>query len=202
MAARVWSEQGIKGSHRFLRRVWDLVLSVHSQADGTLSGDDDHHLAGELHRIIRRVTQDLQNVRFNTMIAALMEFTNLLNDRYRTGRWRTRTFQEAIDTLLVLLAPPAPHIVEELWQRTGHTGSSHRESWPAWDERLVRESLLTIAVQVNGRVRDRFEVPADTDEATIIARALALPRVRQYIGDPAVARVIYVPGRLINITAS
>lgn len=195
----LWSDEGINGQRRFLGRVWNLVLQTHTEANGEHFETHDPELIKLLHQTVRRATREVEGFHFNTMVAGLMAFTNELSERHREGRWQTRTFQDSIETLLRLLAPPAPHIAEELWRRTGHEGSVHRQPWPEWDEELARETVLTIAVQVNGRVRDRFEVAADTDPEEVKALALALPRVRQYVPDPAGVQVIYVPGRLINV---
>jgi leucyl-tRNA synthetase len=151
-----------------------------------------------------------------------MEFANELGERYRAGTWRTSTFQEAIETLVLLLAPAAPFIAEGLWQITGGFGraapgaleagaptapfgtadSVHQQAWPRWDEAHTREEVATIVVQVNGKLRDRIELPADTDEATVRATALARPKVQEYVTNPKAARFVYVPGRLLNIVTS
>jgi leucyl-tRNA synthetase len=195
----LWSDEGINGARRFLGRVWDLILRTHAEAAGERFTADDPELTRLLHQTIRRTTRDLERFHLNTMIAGLMEFTNALTERYRSGRWRTRPFQEATESLLLLLAPAAPFLAEELWHRTGHTGSIHQQPWPSWDEELARERTVTIVVQVNGRVRDRLAVEADTPADVVQSRALALPKIRQYVADPSAAQVIYVPGRIINI---
>ena len=133
------------------------------------------------------------------MIAGLMQFTNTLSERYRTDRWRTRPFQESIEVLLRLMAPSAPFVAEELRQQTEHQGSVHHQPWPEWNEHLARESTMTIVVQVNGRVRDRFEIGVDSAPEVVQSEALARPKVRQYVPDPSAAQVIYVPGRIVNV---
>jgi leucyl-tRNA synthetase len=158
-------------------------------------------------------------MRFNTLVASLMEFANDLGERYRMGRWRTSTFQEAIETLVLLLAPAAPFIAEGLWQMTGGfgravagsplagaaqtpfdlAGSVHQQPWLTWDEALTREDVATIVVQVNGKLRDRLDLPADSDEATVRAIALARPKVQEHVVNLGAARFVYVPGRLLNI---
>jgi leucyl-tRNA synthetase len=194
-----WSEEGLHGTWRFLRRVWELVLSAHAEADGRRFQDEDSELTRLLHQTIRRTTQDIERFRFNTMIAGLMAFVNTLSDRQRSGRAQSRTFQESVETLLRLLAPSAPHLAEELWHRTGREGSVHQQPWPQWDVELAHEPMRTIVVQVNGRVRDHFEIPADAPEAEVRTQALMRPKIRQQVPDPSIARVVYVPGRLVNI---
>jgi leucyl-tRNA synthetase len=194
-----WSEEGISGCFRFLRRIWELVLSAHAEADGRWFDADDTELTRLLHQTIRRTTREIERFRFNTMVAGLMELTNALTERFRAGEWWTRPFQEAVEALPVLLAPSAPHIAEELWLRTGHDGSVHRQTWPEWDDDLAREPVWTIVVQVDGRTRDRFEVPAGAAEDEIRAVAFARPQVRRFVPNPERAQVIYVPGRLVNV---
>ena len=96
------------------------------------------------------------------MVSTLMEFANALGERQRAGAWRTATFHQALETLLVLLAPAAPHIAEELWQLTGHTGSVHQQTWPAWDAELARDEMVQIPIQVNGKLREVIEVASDS----------------------------------------
>ena len=127
----------------------------------------DLELARQLHKTIRRVTEDIEAFKFNTMVAALMEFANELGERYRAGTWQTRTWDEAIRTLLVLLAPAAPHVTAELWERIGQPGSVHEQPWPTWDEALVRDEQVTVVVQVDGKVRDRLELPAAAAEEDV-----------------------------------
>ncbi len=194
-----WSEDGINGCFRFLRRVWELVLGAESDANGQRFAGEDSDLTRRLHQTIRRTTQHTEQFRFNTMIAGLMTFTNALGERYRTGRWQTHAFQESIDTLLRLLAPAAPHIAEELWRRTGHEASVHQQPWPEWNDELAQEPMATIVIQVDGRMRDRFEVPAATGEEEVTALALLRPKIREHVPDTQRVQVIYIPGRLINI---
>src|SRR5262249_11867492 len=108
-------------------------------------------------------------------------------------------FRATLETMMQLLAPMAPHIAEELWHLTGHTGSIHLTSWPAYDEALTRDETFTLVVQVNGKVRERIEVPTGIAEHEVRKLALATPRVAPFIGDATVRNVIYVPGRLVNI---
>jgi leucyl-tRNA synthetase len=215
-----WSDEGINGARRFLGRVWDLVVRSYDEAGGQrFTAGDDVPLARLRHRTVKRVTHDLERLRFNTLVASLMEFANELGERYRPGTWRTSTFQEAVETLVLLLAPAAPFIAEALWQITGGfgrapstpptageptvafgpTGSVHQQAWPTWDEALTREEVATIVVQVNGKLRDRIELPVDADEATVRSTALARPKIQEHVTNPARARFVYVPGRLLNI---
>ena len=133
------------------------------------------------------------------MIAALMEFTNYLAKVKEEGAVTVSAWKEAIDTLLLLLAPTAPHLAEELWQQTGHSYSIHNQSWPRWDEELAKDEEITLVVQVNGKLRDRITVPASITEAEAKNIALSSQRVKPYIEGKQIIKVVYVPGRLINI---
>jgi leucyl-tRNA synthetase len=133
------------------------------------------------------------------MVSALMEFTNLLSERQRADTWRTATYHQALETLLLLMAPAAPHIADELWQRTGHAGSVHQQAWPAWDEDQVKEELAQVAIQVNGRLRWVIEAPVDASRSQIKELALAQPKVQQHLEGKAVKQVFYVPGKILNM---
>ena len=199
-----WSEQGINGQRRFLGRIWDMILQTVTPAangDGTAVArrPADPELARQLHKTIRRVTEDIEAFKFNTMVAALMEFANELGERYRAGTWQTRTWDEAIRTLLVLLAPAAPHVTAELWQRIGQPGSVHEQPWPAWDEALVRDELVTVVVQVDGKVRERLELPATAAEEDVRAAARESERVQRWVSDWEAVQWRYIPGRIVSL---
>jgi leucyl-tRNA synthetase len=133
------------------------------------------------------------------MVSALMEFANLLSERQRAEAWRTTTFHQALETLLLLLAPAAPHIADELWQRTGHSGSVHQQAWPTWDADQVREELAQVAIQVNGRFRWVIEAPVDASQAQVQELALVQPKVQQHLEGKTVKQVFYVPGKILNM---
>ena len=202
-----WDDRGIKGIARWLHRVWHLVLDSYnaefSKAIAELAEGDANRAKKELrhftHKTIKRVTEDLERFRFNTMIAALMEFTNYLS-KVREGNLMERAaWQEAIDSLLVLLAPTAPHLAEELWTRTGHPYSIHNQLFPTWDQELAAEEEFTLVIQVNGRLRDRVRVPVSITEEEARELALGRERIRRYLEGGEIAGIIYVPRRLVNI---
>jgi leucyl-tRNA synthetase len=157
-------------------------------------------LARLRHKTIKRVGEHYANLRFNTALAALMEMTNALNAARESGAaaQHPADFAAAIDTLILLLAPLAPYITEELWHQRGHTGSVHRASWPEYDEALTLDAIITVPVQVNGKLRATIEVPADADEGDIRAAAEAEPKVQAHIAGKTIRKVVYVPGKLIN----
>ncbi|HEU5314630.1 MAG TPA: leucine--tRNA ligase [Chloroflexota bacterium] len=216
-----WNEEGINGQRRFMGRVWTLVTETWAEASGEHYTASDEALTRLRHKTVKKVSEDLEKFRFNTMVSALMEFANALGERHRAGAWKTASFQEAVGTLVLLLAPSAPFIAEALWQLTGgfgkgklapaesgdpktrfgEIGSVHQQAWPTYDESLTRDDVVTLVVQVNGKVRDRIELAADADEAAARAAALARPRIQEFVTNPAAAKFIYVPGRLLNIVA-
>jgi leucyl-tRNA synthetase len=190
----------LEGVWRFLNRFWTLVTD--SWVTGTV-GEEETSESKAIERLrnktIKRVTDDLSNFRFNTALAALMECNNALIKEQNEPVARSAAYRRTLETMMQLLAPMAPHITEELWHLTGHTGSIHITDWPTYDEALTHDETFTLVIQVNGKVRERIEVPADLSEAEIRKLALSNTRVASFIGETTVQKVIYVPGRLVNI---
>ena len=206
-AGGAWNPQGINGVHRFLNDVWALVTergaltSARSQAER--EGEADARLRRALHQTLRGVTDDLDRFRFNTMIAKLMTFRNVMQEV--RGSVSAEAWSEATRGLLLMLAPSAPHIAEELWTNyLEQPYSVHQQAWPTWDERLAAEDELTIPVTVNGKPRDTLKVPASKrdDQEWVKAQALELPRIKALVDGQAVRRVVYVPGRVLNLVVS
>ena len=197
-----WSDSGINGMARWMNRVWDLA-----QRDARQLDDFPHDEAAvrdlkrSVHKTIRRFTDDMERFKFNTALAALMEYTNSLNQAWERKGIVSEDWNDAVEKLLLLLAPSAPHIAEELWERTDHASSVHSQSLPDWDAALAADDVVTLVVQVNGRVRDKIEVPASVGEDEAKTTALASQRVAAHIEGKQIARVIYVPGKLVNIVA-
>ena len=192
-----WSDSGIVGMSRWLNRVWSLVERGYtSRAVEPKAEKELRHVA---HKTIKRVTEDLERFRFNTMLASLMEFTNYLSKVQEGGKASASLWQEAIAHLLLLLAPGAPHLTEELWARTGHPYSIHNQPWPKFDEEIAKEEEITLAIQINGKLRDKLLVPASITEAEAEELALGRERVKAYTGGRKVSNVIYVPKRVVNI---
>ena len=198
-----WDDRGISGISRWLKRLWKLVLDVYGRemADATPAseGEAAKELKRITHQTIRKVTQDLEKIRFNTMLAALMELTNYLMKIKAEGVVTSSTLKESIDSLLLMLAPTAPHLAEELWHRTGHSYSIHNQRWPSWDEALAKDEEITLVVQVNGKLRDRITVLVSITEDEARKLVLERPRVKAYTEGKEIAKIIYVPGRLINL---
>ncbi|HEY8552284.1 MAG TPA: class I tRNA ligase family protein, partial [Thermaerobacter sp.] len=169
-------------------------------------GEAERALWREVHRAIARVTTDIaERMQYNTAVAALMELVNAIygyRDRVEPAAQRPDLLAAAMDRLLRMLAPFAPFLAEEAWEVLGWRaarGSVHRQPWPTWDPGVLQSGTVEIVVQVNGKVRDRLRVPADLDEEALRQRALASPRVKEWIDGKTVARVITVPGRLVNV---
>jgi leucyl-tRNA synthetase len=194
-----WDDRGISGISRWLNRVWNLVTGGYHQDAEARPADEERALTRLTHQTIRKVTQDLEKLRLNTMISALMEYTNYLTKTKEEGIIGEATWKESIDTLMLLLAPTAPHLAEELWQRTGHAYSIHNQSWPKWDEALAKDEEITLVVQVNGKLRERIAVPVSISEAEAKEKALESPRVKAHTEGKKIVKTIYVPGRLVNI---
>jgi leucyl-tRNA synthetase len=194
-----WDSQGIEGLTRFLNRVWDCVLEPGYRGDAQPEETALRSLRRKVHQAIRRGTADLDSFNFNTFVANLMEFNNALLKAKETPVYRTKEWMEAIEALLLMLAPACPHIAEELWARSGRPYSIHLQVWPSWDAAVAAEELITLVVQVNGKVRDRIEVPVGMDDETARSLALATEGAKRHIAGKQVASVIVVPSRLVNI---
>jgi len=199
-----WNNQGIEGVWRYMNRVWTLVTDfIEARQAGPSQEVPTGSAALRLrHRIVERVTQDYSELRFNTALAAMMEFVNGLN-RLReedAAIQRDPRYAEAIDMLLTLLAPMAPHLAEELWHDIGHEESVHAQQWPAFDPAMTVEDVVTVVVQVNGKVRDKMELPPEVSEADVRSLALTSEKVRAAIGEKEIRKFIYVADRhLANI---
>jgi len=192
-----WSDQGIVGMSRWVNRVWNLVIAGY--AEKKVESAEEKELNRLMHQTIKKVTGDMERFRFNTMLAVLMEFTNYLGKVQDAGTVSVSLWNEAITDLLLLLAPTAPHLTEELWERTGHTYSIHNQPWPKWEEELVKEEEVTLVIQVNGKLRDRVTVPVSITEAEARELALGREKIKAYVKDNNVTKIIYVPQRLVNI---
>lgn len=193
-----WSDEGIRGMHRFINRVYDLI-SEYPGGKAEASGKEAEELNRIVHRTIKAVSYDIENFSFNTAIARLMELTNAMIDFARkTDLAGTTLWQKAAQTLLVLLAPITPFLAEELWQSTGGAGSVHKQNWPVHDEKALVESTVVLPVQVNGKLRDQIELPADVDEAGARKAAEASEKVQKYIEGTQIIKFIYVPKRMIS----
>jgi leucyl-tRNA synthetase len=188
--------RGVEGVYRFLQRVWRLVIDERTgELAARVADGDDAMLERALHRTIRKVGDDVDAFKFNTAISAMMEFVNEATAADAVGRAQLERF-------VLLLAPFAPHIAEELWHRLGHGESLAYEPWPTYDDALLVEEEVEMPVQVNGRLRGRVTVPTDADEESITAAAHAEPNVETHLAGKTIRKVVLVPGKLINIVAN
>jgi leucyl-tRNA synthetase len=198
-ATKPWSTQGVKGVYRFLDRVWRLFIDDRAEevklAAAVGDVEPDRDTLRLLHQTIQRVTEDLEGMRFNTAIAAMMELTNHLTGLEQRPR-------KVLETLVLLLSPFAPHLAEELWRALGHKASLAYEPWPQYDVALTREDTIEVPVQVNGKLRSKVTVPADADQAALESAARADERIRSLIEGKQVRKVIVVPKKLVNIVVA
>jgi leucyl-tRNA synthetase len=189
---------GLSGIWRWMNRVWGVVLDEPSYGDADPASTRE--LRHQTHRMIRRVSEDMADFGFNTMLARLMEYTTFLGRLPDAGKPVDReAWNEARENLMLVLAPILPHMAEELWERTGHPYSIHQQQWPSFDAELAKDETVTLVVQVNGKLRERIEVPAGISEDEARTLALESPRVAESLDGSEVKRVIFVPGRLVNV---
>ena len=198
-----WSDEGINGMSRWLNRVWDI-----SNRDPLLLDefDSDQNAQKEIrrliHKTIRRVTEDLEKFKFNTALAALMELTNELNRYWEAKTVTSDDWKFSIQNLILMLAPMAPHISEELWEINQHEFSVHNQTWPNWDHKIAADEIFTMIVQVNGKVRDKIIVPVSINEKEAHKTALSSPKITTHLENSKLRRIIYIPGKLVNIVAN
>lgn len=199
-----WSDQGVEGSYRFLGRVW-RIIDTYQQLGASGHHDslskDETALRRELHRAIKKVTEDLDGkFNFNTAISTVMELVNAMyqfKDSHDTVQ--SDLAKELVEKLTLLLAPFVPHITEEIWHECGFEGSVHAASWPTYEESALVVDEVEVAVQVNGKVRDKLTVSVSLSKEELEAAAKALPRVQEFTEGKTVVKVIVVPKKLINI---
>ena len=203
-----WSEEGIRGSSKFLGRVYRLVAQYGigwtkdwRQSVGEAVGKD-RDLRRKTHQTLLRVADDLENFRFNTAVAGLMEWVNACYDVANSlpAGTRSAALDEALELLTLALSPFAPHLADELWtEGLGQSGFLYHHAWPEADLEAAKNDEITLVVQINGKVRDKMTAPADADQAALSALALASPKVAEALGGNAPKKVIVVPGKLVNI---
>ena len=197
-----WSDSGINGVARWANRVWEVANRDSSELDHSPVNENSvRDVQRALHKTIKKVSDDMDNFKFNTAIASLMELTNTLTQAWERSDLTSDAWNEAVSNLVAMMAPITPYLSEELWEATGHESSVHTQSWPEWDESLAADETITLVVQVNGRLRDRIEVPVGIEEDTAKETALSSPKIQPHIQGKDVSKVIYVPGRLVNIVA-
>ena len=183
--AAPWSDSSVKGCKRFVDRIWALQDKV------TDSDSYSDALRSKMHKTIKKVSEDIESMKFNTAIAAMM---TLLNDIYDAGSITRKEFRD----LLVLLYPFAPHVSEELYQLIGCEGVLSEQEWVTYDEAQCVDDTIEIVVQINGKVRAKLEIPADAEKDAVLAQAAAEPKVSEAIAGKTIIKQIYVPKKLVN----
>ena len=201
-----WSDAGVEGMYRFLNRAWRLVTDNLERWDPqwrehlpTESPPEAEALRRKVHQTVRKVTGDIERFHFNTAISAIMELVNQMSDYDKSSEVDPAVLSEALENLVVLLSPFAPHLADELWEKMGKSGSVYLESWPTWDDQIAKEVEITVVVQVNGKVRDRLQVPADTPEEELDKLAKAAPRAQSHLAGKEIVKVVVVPNKLVNL---
>ena len=190
-----WSTQGVEGVFRYLNRVWRLIINEETGElnDDVVDAEPDHEQMKVLHETIRKVTEDIESIKFNTAISALMIFNN------EAQKWQKKP-REIVQVYMKLLSPFAPHISEELWNRLGNENTLAYESWPEWKEEYLKSDTHNYAIQVNGKVRGQIEVPSDkaTDKEYVLGEARQHKTVAKYLDEGNVVKEIFVPKKIIN----
>lgn len=197
-----WNTHGVPGSYRFLNRAWTLVQEYIDAKEGEASPDIAKSVTVVAHKTVKKVTQDIQNLSFNTSIAAMMEMTNeLYLAKAKEPIARNDTWKYALESLVQIVAPYAPYMAEELWQQLGYTDSIHKDHWPTYDDSLLVTDTITMAVQVNGKVRSQITVATDATKEEVIAAGLVDANVQKHLENKEPAKTIYVPGRILNFVS-
>ncbi|MCD6231965.1 leucine--tRNA ligase [Candidatus Aerophobetes bacterium] len=186
-----WTDRGIEGTYRFLKRMWDIVLKLKDNF-----GKERETIVKRRHRLIYDITQRIENFKFNTAISGFMEFINFLSKDEVLDKGVDK---ETIEDLLIMLSPFAPHFCEELWEILGHSRSIFEESWPKYDLKLIESDMVSIPVQINGKLRGELRLRKDTSEQEAIEKAKSLGKVKKYLEGKEIKKVIFVPGKIINL---
>ncbi len=206
----VWNEKGIEGCYRFLNRVWTFFqengrrLSEDSgREDKHTEQKSPHRLQIKMHQTVKKVSEDIdKRLRLNTAISSLMEFFNMIKKESETlssSDDHRALYKEAMEKLIILLSPFAPHICEELWANTNHRTLLAKYPWPDYDPELAKEETVTIVVQVNGKLRDKFEVERDLPDEEVKEKALGLSRIQSLVGEKDIRKLIYIKNKIVNI---
>ena len=200
-----WDPRGVPGTYRFLNRAWNLVQEfVDKNNDPSVYPETDEKTTQELlrltHLTIKKVTRDIEDEKFNTAVASMMEMVNgLYKIKESHGIDTSDEWRFALESLIQILAPFAPHITEELWREMGHDDTVHVGHWPKWDEKYLKSDTMTIIVQVNGKLRAKLELPSDMDKQGVEEAALTDENVQKFTNNKPPKKMVYVPGKLVNI---
>ncbi|NTW61508.1 leucine--tRNA ligase [Candidatus Saccharibacteria bacterium] len=194
-----WDTRGVPGAYRFLNRVWNLVQEYVEASSGRLS-DKSNEILVTAHRLAKKVTEDIENDKFNTAISSMMEaVNNYYKLKVANPIAKDDTWTYAIESLLMVLSPFAPHITEELWRQIGHEDTIHIDHWPKWNDEFMTTDIMTIVVQVNGKLRAKLEVEKTTNPEDIKRLAIESDNVKKFVEGNQPKKIIYVPGKLVNV---
>jgi leucyl-tRNA synthetase len=197
-----WSDDGVVGAYRFLNRVWNMGLQIQASGLGPPASEkgtgDIDRVIRKMHQTIDAVTRRFDRFEFNTAISSLMELSNAMGEYLGAGGTDAR-LREIYASLLQMLHPFAPHITEEMWEMIGHKGFILTSKWPVADPALMKEDMVTIVVQVNGKLRGQIEVPNPPAEDVVMAAVKANEKVQAWLAGKQVVKTIYVPGKLVNV---
>jgi leucyl-tRNA synthetase len=185
--AITWNEQGVKGVKRFLNRVWNLTIDCQN------NNSSSKEALKTAHQLNKKISSDIEQMKFNTAVAAFMEFINFAEGH------KAEICKDSLERFIVLLSPFAPHICEELWEKLGHKQSITQEQWPIFDAELTKEEKIFLVVQVNGKVRAKIEAIAGIDQSEVETLAKTSPIVQKWLDSKPIKKIIYIPGRLVNI---
>lgn len=188
-----WSDKGVEGMHRFLNRLWRLAIAL--PQDALANSDANSAIKRQMHRTIKKVTEDIERIHFNTAISTIIE---LLNSAYTEEN--TSDASVAVEAIILLLAPFAPHIAEELWHRRGYSDSIHNQPWPKFDPEITKAEEVTIVIQVDGKIRDRTAISSGMADEEVRRIALNSGRAKRWLENRQIDRVIVVPDKLVSIT--
>ena len=194
-----WDPQGVPGTYRFLNRIWNLVGEYNDAKPGVTSEAQQKAIRRSTHAMIRKMTEDIEANRYNTAIAASMTCVNELYKLKTEGFGQNDAWREALMSLVSCVAPFAPHTAEELWHQLGHSASVHRDTWPKYDEQYLVQDMVTLVIQINGKLRGTIQMPAGSDETVAVELARSDPKIASNVGDGQVVKTIYVADKLLNL---
>jgi len=199
-----WSDEGVEGASRFLKRLWTLAASAGDLGPAGLAAVRDPAVQAarrELHTALKKALFDYERHQFNTVVSGCMTIVNVLHKLDTAGEEGRAVLREGLRLVLRLLGPIAPHLTHYLWRELGFGADILTVDWPVVDEEALRQDSIEYVVQVNGKVRGKVEVPADADRASVERAALENDNVRRFIGEAEVRKIVVVPGKLVNLVA-
>ena len=192
-AEKPWTDEGINGAYRFMKRVWGMFIDDNDQISAKIVASGGNEALDKLmHKTVKSVTADMENMSYNTAIAKLMELTNAIYKADKVNK-------TVMENFVLMLSPIAPHMMEELWQRLGHNDTLAYEKWPTFDENVLVENEADIVVQVMGKKRATVKVPVDATQDEVLQIATSESHVKGFVDGKQIVKVIYVPKRLLNI---